>query len=166
MPTCARSIETRRRLYTARAMRSTAGVVTEPSERLPEHADVVIDSPRFSHVKRKDDGRIDFVSPLPCPFNYGSVPGTRSGDGERIDAVVLGARLARRTCVRVRVHGLVRFIDDGVEDPKWICSRGPLRARDRVQLAAFFHVYALAKRALNHARGKRGATRYAGLALR
>jgi inorganic pyrophosphatase len=133
---------------------------------LPAEADVVVDAPRFSHVKRRDDGGIDFVSPLPCPFNYGSVPGTRSGDGERIDAVVLGARLSRGTCVRVRVHGFVRFLDAGAPDPKWICSLAPLRARDRLQLAAFFAVYALAKRLLNRARGKRGATRYDGLALR
>jgi inorganic pyrophosphatase len=141
-------------------MRSTRRV-----RELPAETEVVIDAPRFSHVKRSDSGRIDFVSPLPCPFNYGSVPGTRSGDGERIDAVVLGARLPRHTCVRVRVRGFVRFTDAGDDDPKWICSHAQLRAFDRMQLAAFFTVYALAKRALNRVRGKRGATRYDGLAL-
>jgi len=132
---------------------------------LPAETEVVIDAPRFSYVKRRDSGRIDFVSPLPCPFNYGSVPGTVSGDGERIDAVVLGARLPRHTCVRVRVRGFVRFTDAGQDDPKWICSHAQLRALDRVQLAAFFTLYAMAKRALNRVRGKRGATRYDGLAL-
>jgi inorganic pyrophosphatase len=133
---------------------------------LPAETEVVIDAPRFSCVKRRDDGGVDFVSPLPCPFNYGSVPGTRSGDGDRIDAVVLGARLARGTCVRVRVHGLVRFVDAGADDPKWICSEARPGAADRHQLAAFFTLYALAKRVLNRARGKRGPTRYDGLVLR
>jgi inorganic pyrophosphatase len=136
---------------------------------LPDAADIVIDSPRFSYIKRKDDGRIDFVSPMPCPFNYGSVPGTRSPDGDRADAIVLGARLPRHARVHCRVLGVVHFIDAGDSDPKWICARGPLRAVDHWQLEAFFHVYALAKRALNHARrgdDNGGATRYLGIVLR
>ncbi len=136
--------------------------MTEP----PVETEVIIDSPRFSCVKRRDDGRIDFVSPLPCPFNYGSVPGTRSGDGERIDAVVLGPRLPRHARRRLAVAGLVRFVDAGAQDPKWVCVQRPLRALDRLQLEAFFRVYALAKRALNRARGHGGLTRYEGLWLR
>jgi inorganic pyrophosphatase len=123
----------------------------------------VIDSPRGSVIKRADDGGIDFVSPLPCPFNYGSVPGTVSGDGDRVDAVVLGARLPAGTRVRVKVLAVARFVDAGDEDPKWICGQPPLRDVARLQVDAFFRVYALAKRALNRARGKHGATRYDGL---
>jgi inorganic pyrophosphatase len=41
--------------------------------RVPE-LDVVIEIPRGSFLKRGSTGRVDFVSPLPCPFNYGSVP--------------------------------------------------------------------------------------------
>jgi inorganic pyrophosphatase len=130
---------------------------------LPTHAEVAIDSPRFSCVKRRDDGRVDFVSPLPCPFNYGSVPGTISGDGDRIDAVVLGPRLPRHCLRTFSVLGVVRFVDAGQDDPKWVCADRPLRALDRAQLEAFFRVYALAKRVLNRARGRSGATRYDGL---
>jgi|SRR4051794_10180262 inorganic pyrophosphatase len=133
---------------------------------LPVEAEVVIDAPRFSHVKRDDAGRVDFVSPLPCPFNYGSVPGTRAADGDRIDAVVLGPRLPRHARVRLRVLGLVHFVDAGDYDPKWICARVPLTALDRAQLDAFFRIYALAKRALHRVRGRRGESRYAGLVLR
>ena len=133
---------------------------------LPQHAEVVVDAPRFSHLKRRDDGAIDFVSPLPCPFNYGSVPGTRSGDGERIDAVVLGARLPRRHRGRFPVRGVVRFVDAGERDPKWICKERALSLRDRVELELFFRCYAVAKAVLNRLRGLRGVTRYEGLALR
>jgi len=132
----------------------------------PHEALVVVDAPRFSYVKRRDDGRIDFVSPLPCPFNYGSVPGSVSGDGERIDALVLGPRRARSSRGLLPVRGVVRFVDAGDEDPKWICSELPLRTADRLQIEAFFHVYALAKRALNRLRGRMGPTRYDGLWLR
>jgi inorganic pyrophosphatase len=62
---------------------------------ISEELDVVIEVPLGSFIKRRDDGRVDFVSPVPCPFNYGSVPDTLSGDGDRVDAVVLGPRLPR-----------------------------------------------------------------------
>jgi inorganic pyrophosphatase len=136
---------------------------------LPAHADIVIDSPRFSHIKRNDAGGVDFVSPLPCPFNYGSVPGTRSADGDRVDAVVLGARLSRRARVRLRVLGVVHFVDAGAADPKWICAAGPLGRAEHLQLELFFRVYALAKRGLHRARGRDrdgGATRFLGIVLR
>ncbi|MFY0541612.1 hypothetical protein [Nannocystis pusilla] len=37
---------------------------------------VKIEYPRWSVVKRRSDGSVDFVSPLPCPYNYGHVPGS------------------------------------------------------------------------------------------
>jgi inorganic pyrophosphatase len=133
----------------------------------PAELEVVIDVPRMGFIKRKDDGSVDFISPLPCPFNYGSVPGTRSGDGDRIDALVLGPRLSRGDRRTWRVLGAVRFTDAGASDPKWICAaHGPLGLADRLQIELFFRVYALAKRALNRARGRTGATRYDGVQLR
>jgi inorganic pyrophosphatase len=36
--------------------------------------DVVIEVPRGSFIKRGSTGHVDFISPLPCPFNYGSRP--------------------------------------------------------------------------------------------
>jgi inorganic pyrophosphatase len=131
----------------------------------PKRLDVVIDTPRFSLIKRKDDGRIDFVSPLPCPFNYGSVPDSRSDDGDRLDAVVLGPRLARGRRVSVAVIALVRFVDAGQSDPKYVCAERPLSAGDRRLLTLFFASYARLKRALNHLRGKSGETLYQGIEL-
>lgn len=129
----------------------------------PDELEVIIEVPRGGFIKRRDDGSVDFVSPFPCPFNYGSVPGTTSGDGDRLDAVVLGARSARGTRTRCRVAARVRFVDAGQEDPKYICAARPLNALDRLQVRAFFSFYARAKGALNLLRGKHGETRYYGL---
>ena len=41
---------------------------------LAPELEIVIEVPRGSFLKRGLTGRIDFVSPLPCPFNYGAVP--------------------------------------------------------------------------------------------
>jgi inorganic pyrophosphatase len=125
--------------------------------------DVLIESPRFSHIKRRNDGRIDFVSPLPCPFNYGCVPNSVSGDGDPIDVVLLGATLPRGARMRVRVLAVVDFADAGEPDPKWVCGEPPLSARDRLSVIVFFHVYAVAKGALNRIRRKRGTTVFRGL---
>jgi inorganic pyrophosphatase len=135
------------------------------SDELPARTEVVVELPRFGVVKRREDGRIDYLSPLPCPFNYGSVPDTRSADGDRIDAIVLGPRLARGSRATLRVLGVVRFVDGGVEDPKWICGDRPLRSSDLLQLTVFFHVYALAKRVLNLLRGRLAASRFEGIEL-
>jgi len=132
----------------------------------PTQLEVVIEVPLGGFIKRRDDGSVDFISPAPCPFNYGSVPETRSGDGDRLDAVVLGKRLGRGARVTLPVVARVDFVDAGDEDPKWICSLGPITRRERVLVAGFFGLYARAKTVLNALRGKRGATRYGGLTLR
>jgi inorganic pyrophosphatase len=129
----------------------------------PEELEVVIDVPLGGFIKRKDDGGIDFVSPAPCPFNYGSVPGTLSSDGDRLDALVLGPRLPRGARVRVKVVAWVRFTDAGQDDPKAVCSQRPLGRVDRAKVVAFFALYARAKGLLNRLRGKPGPTRYGGL---
>ena len=123
---------------------------------------VVIDVPRGSFIKRDDDGVIDFVSPVPCPFNYGHVPGTRAEDGAGLDAVVLGPRLPLGSVAPVPVRGRIHFVDGGKLDPKYICARAPLSASQRLQLQAFFASYAIAKRLLNRLRRKQGPTRYLG----
>lgn len=129
----------------------------------PDRLEVVIEVPRGGFIKRRDDGGIDFVSPVPCPFNYGSVPGTRSGDGDRLDAVVLGTRLARGSRVSMAVVGCVHFVDAGDADPKFICGNQALSRVDRLSLLGFFAVYARAKRLLNGVRRKPGPTHCAGL---
>jgi hypothetical protein len=59
-------------------------IVSTESASEPPELDVVIEIPKGSFLKRGSAGQIDFVSPLPCPFNYGSVPGpsTTAGDSD------------------------------------------------------------------------------------
>jgi len=127
-----------------------------------ESLTVVIDVPRGSFVKRGDDGTVNFVSPVPCPFNYGHVPGTLAADGDALDAVVLGPKLSLGSTADVIARARIDFIDAGRADPKWICADAPLSRFDRLQAAAFFRGYAVAKRLINRARGNRGPTRYLG----
>ena len=123
---------------------------------------VLVEVPRMGFVKRNARGMVDVVSPLPCPFNYGSVPGTRSGDGDPLDAVLLGPRIPRGVEVDTRVLGWVRFVDAGDPDPKLVCGL-VLRPADRWAIRLFFEVYAPAKRGLALVRGRRGLTRFEGL---
>lgn len=123
---------------------------------------VVIDVPRGSFIKRGDDGTVDFVYPLPCPFNYGHVPGTVAEDGDAADAVVLGKRIRRGAVAETVPQARVHFVDAGRADPKWICSTAPLSRLQRLQVAVFFRGYAAAKRVINRVRGKTGPTQYLG----
>ena len=56
------------------------------SAAIPE-VDVVIEVARGGFVKRGSSGRVDFISPWPCPFNYGSVPTLLGLDGDLLAAV-------------------------------------------------------------------------------
>ena len=109
---------------------------------------VVIEVPRGSFVKRRPSGEVDFVSPFPCPYNYGSIEGTHGEDGDPLDAIVLGPRLPYGLRVCVRAMGWVDFVDAGVPDPKWVCTTGEVLPSDRSGVERFFHVYAGFKRVL------------------
>ena len=136
------------------------------SQPFPDQLEVSVEVPRFGFIKRDHAGHIDFVSPVPCPFNYGSVPGTLAADGDPEDVVLLGKRLAVGSRVRARVLGRVRFVDAGHEDPKWICGDAPLSARERWHIELFFFAYSHAKRLLNVLRGRSFGTHFAGIELR
>src|ERR1700737_1437286 len=97
----------------------------------PPEVEVVIEVPRGSFVKRGSTGRVDFISPLPCPFNYGSVPNRVGLEGDLLDAVVLGPRLALGTRIQVKVWGAVTLIDRGMTDDKLICSTHALSLAER-----------------------------------
>ncbi len=124
---------------------------------------VRVEVPRGSFVKRSSAGHVDYVAPLPSPFNYGSVPGTRAPDGEPVDALLLGARCARDHEARCGVWAVVRFVDAGVPDPKLVCAVHPPSERDLAVVVGFFRAYAALKSALNRLRGVRGRTAYEGL---
>ena len=111
--------------------------------------DVVIEVPRGSFLKRGSKGHIDFVSPLPCPYNYGSVPRYLGLEGDLLDAVVLGPRLPLGTRLRTFAWGAVILIDRGMADDKLICSSHPVTANERQQVLRFFRLYARCKGLLN-----------------
>ena len=118
--------------------------------------EVVIEVPRGSFLKRGSSGRIDFVSPLPCPFNYGAVPGLLGLEGDLLDALVLGPRLPLGTRLQVRAWGAVTLMDRGLIDDKLVCSAEPVTARQRAQVLRFFRFYARCKALLNAVRRRPG----------
>lgn len=118
--------------------------------------EVLIEIPRGSFLKRGSTGHIDFVSPMPCPFNYGSVPTHIGLEGDLLDAVVLGPRLALGTQLRIRAWGAVTLTDRGMSDDKLICSTLPLAPGERQKVLRFFAFYARCKGWLNLWRGRPG----------
>lgn len=127
----------------------------EASFEVPE-VDVVIEIPRGSFLKRGSNGHVDFISPLPCPFNYGSVPKYLGREGDLLDAVVLGRRLPLRTSLRIKAWGAVILTDRGMTDDKLICSDHALNAAEREGVLRFFHLYARCKGLLNALRRRPG----------
>lgn len=134
-----------------------------PSDASGAMTEAVIESPRGTFVKRRADGTIDFVSPLPCPYNYGCLPGTTGGDGDPIDAIVLGPRLAAGTRVRLPVVAEVDFVDEGRTDTKLVLAAAPLSRAQAGGLTAFFCVYAVAKRSLARLRGRSREVSFRGI---
>jgi inorganic pyrophosphatase len=118
--------------------------------------EVVIEVPRGSFLKRGSSGRIDFVSPLPCPFNYGAVPGLLGLEGDLLDALVLGPRLPLGTRLQVRAWGAITLMDRGLIDDKLVCSAEPVTALQRAQVLRFFRFYARCKALLNAVRRRPG----------
>ncbi|MCC2682267.1 MAG: Inorganic pyrophosphatase [Nitrosospira multiformis] len=122
----------------------------------PPLVEVVIEIPRGSFIKRGSTGKVDFISPLPCPFNYGSLPDYLGLDGDLLDALVLGPRLPAGTRVRAKAWGAIRMVDHGMLDDKLICSDLPPDILQRQKVLRFFQFYAKCKGLLNVARGRLG----------
>lgn len=118
--------------------------------------EVLIEIPRGSFLKRGSTGSVDFVSPLPCPFNYGAVPRYLGLEGDLLDALVLGPRLRAGTRLRVRAWGAVTMTDRGMQDDKLVCSTVAPTAAQRRAVLRFFRFYARAKGLLNRLRGQGG----------
>ena len=119
---------------------------------------VEIEVPRWSFVKRQAGKGIEYVSPVPCPYNYGFVPGTLGEDGEPIDAIVLGPRVRRGTRVETCVVGRIAFLDAGIRDDKLICKDREPTLAERRGLSAFFGLYARARAVLNRLQRSSGRT--------
>ena len=129
---------------------------------VPPCVEVVIEIPRGSFFKRGSTGHIDFVSPFPCPYNYGSIHQYIGGEGDFLDAVVLGPRLAKGSRVQVNAYGAVGLSERFMSDDKLICATKPITSWDRRSLLLFFNFYAFCKGLLNIVRGQTGRSRCDG----
>jgi inorganic pyrophosphatase len=129
----------------------------------PPWVEVVIEVPRFGFLKRGWGGRIDFVSPLPCPYNYGAVPTHLGLEGDLLDALVLGPRLPLGTRLRLPAWGAVTLTDRGLSDDKLICSAHPPSAAEIRRVLRFFRFYARCKALLNLLRRRPGRNACDGL---
>ncbi len=128
--------------------------------------EVQVEIPAGSRRKLRADGSLDFIAPLPCPWAYGSLPGTTGGDGDPLDALLVDHRPPRGARVPSTVQGVVHFIDAGARDDKLICADDQPGPAIRVAILCFFRAYCVAKRVLQRARGQRGATRVDGIRWR
>ncbi|MFT4518436.1 MAG: inorganic pyrophosphatase [Halioglobus sp.] len=128
----------------------------------PPSVEVVIEIPRGSFLKRGGDGRVDFVSPLPCPYNYGSIHQYIGGEGDYLDAVVLGPRLKAGAIVQVSAYGSVGLSERFMYDDKLICADHPITKKEARNILLFFRIYAVCKGILNVIRGNAGRSRCHG----
>lgn len=91
--------------------------------------DVLIEIPFGSNMKYEIDKntgllRCDRIlhTPHAYPFNYGFFPGTISGDGDELDAVVVAKYpLIPNTLIKCRIIGALLTTDEKGEDEKIIC---------------------------------------------
>jgi inorganic pyrophosphatase len=139
-----------------------ASAVGERRTGTPE-LEVVIEVPRGSFLKRGSSGHVDFVSPLPCPYNYGAVPGMLGMEGDLLDALVLGPRLRHGTRLRVKAWAAVTLTDRGMSDDKLICSAQRPSAAELERVLRFFDFYARCKGLLNGWRRRPGRNACDGL---
>ena len=121
---------------------------------------IVIDTPKWSFKKYKDDGSVDYFLPLPFFVNYGSILDTKGEDGDRIDAIVLGRRYKRGTEVSLPKVGGVEFWDNGQKDEKFVFSEKPISFYDKVIIGVFFTFFAIIKSILGKIKGKSGKTSF------
>ena len=135
---------------------SDTTITGQDADDSPPIVEVTIEIPRWSFLKVGSTGTVDFVSPVPCPFNYGSVRAYTGLDGDLLDALVLGPRLGAGTRIEVAAYGAVGLTDRGLYDDKLVCALAPPTPWERWTVLSFFRVYALGKGALNVWRGRPG----------
>lgn len=119
---------------------------------------VTVEIPRWSFLKTNRHGQIGFVSPLPCPYNYGSVDTLIGLDGDYLDAIVLGPRAPAGSRLTTTAFDAIGLTDRNMYDDKLICSAKPLSPEERNAVLKFFHAYAYGKRLLNALRRQPGKT--------
>ncbi|MBI2515243.1 inorganic diphosphatase [Candidatus Wolfebacteria bacterium] len=96
----------------------------------PEKFNAVVEIPKGSEVKYEYDEDLDaikldwiFTNGFNFPFDYGYIPETRGGDGDHLDAFVLGSRsVALGTIVECRAIGMIELLDRGEKDNKILAA--------------------------------------------
>jgi len=137
-----------------------ANLVTQPTA--PPSVEVIIEISRGSFLKRGSSGQVDFLSPVPCPYNYGSIHQYIGGEGDFLDAIVLGPSLPVGSKVRVNAYGAVGFSERSKYEDKLICAIKPITSNDRRNILLFFRLYVFLKGFLNALRGRGGRSRCEG----
>lgn len=109
--------------YTARAENGQFRVVVEIPAGTSEKWEIDKETGKLflEHV----DNKPRIIKYIPYPFNYGSIPGTLlskedGGDGDPLDAVVIGESVPRGSVLSVKVIGYLKMIDKGEQDDKVI----------------------------------------------
>lgn len=129
----------------------------------------IIEVPRGSFVKPRAEGGVDYISPLPCPYNYGGFVELIGYDDDPLDCIILGKRQRIGSKVAVEVIGVVGLIDRGRSDHKLIARLAtneavrPLSKQERLVLSLLFLVLTSAKRVLHWWRGEPGKVKYLGI---
>ncbi|WP_406660736.1 inorganic diphosphatase [Methanolobus sp. ZRKC3] len=107
----------------------------------------VIETPKYSFAKYHKEGsqfKKEFISPVPAIFNYGFVEGSLSADGMESDVIVIGPRMDQGTIIeREYFDGMIRFIDDSLEDDKRIVYVSGFFSKSLYSL--YFHIYSVFK---------------------
>ncbi len=79
---------------------------------------------KYEYDEELEMVRLDFVlsGEAGWPFNYGFICGTRGGDGDMLDAIILSSQpLTVGTLVVCRAVGMAEIVDRGEVDNKILC---------------------------------------------
>ena len=79
---------------------------------------------KYEYDEKSGEFKLDFVfENLVWPYNYGFFPGTKAGDGDTLDAIVLSSSpLKQGQEVECKIIGMMEVLDRGEEDNKIICA--------------------------------------------
>jgi inorganic pyrophosphatase len=104
--------------YPAKVGNNLINVVVEIPAGTSEKWEVAKPNGQLALNYKKNKPRI--IKYLPYPFNYGMIPNTLGGDGDSLDAIVIGNSIKRGEVVQVKVIGVLRLLDKGQQDDKII----------------------------------------------
>jgi inorganic pyrophosphatase len=101
-----------------------------PGKNPPEEINVVVEIPQGSSIKYELDKKSGVLSvdrflygPMDYPFNYGFIPGTRGGDSDPLDVVLVSSlAVAAGALIAARPIGMLEMEDESGPDSKVIAA--------------------------------------------